>query len=1078
MRLRTALLSVLVACSSGPLTEGPTAAKRVTESQAVFGAGRSTQTAPRAVSLPATQIASDAAAEAPWSLTASDGSGLVMTRLDAKAVVQGPLAFTELHLYFDNAEDRIREGTFAITLPPGAAVSRFAMENNGQWMEAEIVEKQLARRAYEDFLHRRQDPALMEKAPGNQFTARVFPIPARGTKHLVVSFSQTLPGERYALPLRGLPKVDRVDVELATMTLTGKRELENLSRRAWTPDRDFVSGAQVAVEALSAGTTVVAQVDPLAADKLASDTPTAMTILVDTSASRALGFERYASSLSQLVAELASRHAGLPIDVVAFDQDTETIYSGPAAGFGAAHLSALRSRGASGASDLGQALAAVKALRSRLVVITDGVLTAGAKEDAVLAAAKALAPRVERLDVVLAGGIRDDGFAMRLATAGLTRAGAVLDLDDGIADVASGLGERVAANVAVAVEGATWVYPKVIPSARAGQRHVIYARLAKPSATIDVTIGGHRRAVGLVGGTPALVERAASIASIEELEGNLATASGASRDELRKQIVQTSRATRVISSQTSMLVLESEGDYERYGIDRKSLADILVVGAAGIEQTRRSVQLAMPVPTPVAKPRPTKVDKLAKEGLKDAANKGVDGIDVGEGKTIATEEFAFEIQDKDAKAEEKPDDDGRGYLSMNGRAAGSAPAGDVAGLVAPEPPSAGSGARTSAAPTTTLDGHGDSSRRGRGVALAAERSVDRPLVRDPSPAPARVAVTTPRPRPADEGVAGAADAGSSREPWPPPGAAAPLHGPLAEIDGLIRRGNADAALAKAAAWRASAPGDVLALIAHGEALEAKRDVPRAARAYGSIIDLFPARADLRRFAGERLERLAATAGNARALAVDTYRRAVEERPDHLSGHRLLAYAELRAGNHGAAFTAILAGLDREYPADRFRGGKRILAEDAGLIAAAYIAASPAKRGEVMRELSARKLALPTAPSTRFIMYWETDANDVDFHITDARGGHAYYGKPQLASGGELYADVTTGYGPECFALPGGGKAGPYKLSINYYSQGPMGYGMGLLQILRHDGKGGLAFEDRPYVIMADHAYVDLGTFKP
>ena len=81
------------------------------------------------------------------------------------------------------------------------------------------------------------------------------------------------------------------------------------------------------------------------------------------------------------------------------------------------------------------------------------------------------------------------------------------------------------------------------------------------------------------------------------------------------------------------------------------------------------------------------------------------------------------------------------------------------------------------------------------------------------------------------------------------------------------------------------------------------------------------------------------------------------------------------------------------------------------------------------------------------------------------------------AGGSLYADITTGYGPECFAIPGTPSAGPYRLSINYYSQGPMGYGMGLLEVQRFDGKGGLRFEDRPYVIMHDQAYVDLGTYK-
>jgi hypothetical protein len=313
----------------------------------------------------------------------------------------------------------------------------------------------------------------------------------------------------------------------------------------------------------------------------------------------------------------------------------------------------------------------------------------------------------------------------------------------------------------------------------------------------------------------------------------------------------------------------------------------------------------------------------------------------------------------------------------------------------------------------------------------------------------------------------------TREAWPPKDAPPALTGELADIMRTIAARRPDAALVKARTWHARSPGDVLGLIAMGEALEAKQDRAAAARYYGSIIDLFPGRADLRRFAGERLERIGA---GARALAVDTYRRAVEDRPDHLTGHRLLAYALLRDGKHADAFAAILAGLDREYPADRFRGGQRVLADDATLIGAAYAAAVPAKRGEITAALGKRKLAIAAAPSTRFILYWETDANDVDFHIQDARGGHAFYSQKQLPSGGELYEDVTTGYGPECFAIPGTPKAGPYRLSINYYSQGPMGYGMGLLQIVKHDGGGKLAFEDRPYIIMNSRAYVDLGTF--
>ncbi len=76
-------------------------------------------------------------------------------------------------------------------------------------------------------------------------------------------------------------------------------------------------------------------------------------------------------------------------------------------------------------------------------------------------------------------------------------------------------------------------------------------------------------------------------------------------------------------------------------------------------------------------------------------------------------------------------------------------------------------------------------------------------------------------------------------------------------------------------------------------------------------------------------------------------------------------------------------------------------------------------------------------------------------------------------GRRVYADVTTGFGPECFEIRGAPTAGPYDLGVHYYAQGPMGYGMGLLQIVRFDGKG-FAFDDRPYVIMKDQAYVSLG----
>jgi hypothetical protein len=154
--------------------------------------------------------------------------------------------------------------------------------------------------------------------------------------------------------------------------------------------------------------------------------------------------------------------------------------------------------------------------------------------------------------------------------------------------------------------------------------------------------------------------------------------------------------------------------------------------------------------------------------------------------------------------------------------------------------------------------------------------------------------------------------------------------------------------------------------------------------------------------------------------------------------------------------------------------KRVLADDVGLVAAAWLHHG-GDEGAVHELLARAQIPLANKPSLRFVLNWETDANDVDFHIFDARGNHAFYQAMELASGGRLYADVTTGYGPECFTIRGRPGAYPYKLQAHYYSRGPMGYGMGKLEVIRHDGRGALRFDERPFVVMQDGAFVDLGT---
>lgn len=945
-----------------------------------------------------------AAEDAPVSLTASDGTGLKLVKLQARAVVTDPLAFTELTLTFQNPLDRVLEGQFKVTLPQGATVSRFAMKLDERWQEGEVVEKQAARRAYEDFLHRRQDPALLEQSGGNEFTARVFPIPAKGVKELVLSYSHELVQQTasYVLPLKGLPQIGELDVEASGVTGEGV-----LKQKSVVPTADFVATPKRNQLGARSGDLVVARVVPVEAS--AADPITQLTVLVDSSGSRALGWSQQTALVKELLAALPSA----TVNVVAFDQEVAPLYSGPASGFGDAQLKALRARRALGASNIELALESLQNKpTARVVLIGDGVFTAGVIEGPNLIAKllKLKAAGVKRLDAIALGGLRDVGALTRLTTGSLERDGAVLDGSLGAVEVARRLGLATKSKLEVKVDGAVAVWPKTLSGVQAGDAVLVYAQL--PQGTpFKGAIGGKAISVTdaqLTSIERPLLERAWAKAKLELLQAQLDAADGApQREAVKKQIVELSTKSRVLCSLTALLVLETEADYARFNIDRRALADILTVQKGQVTRLKRTeVVTVATVKTP---PPPDANKKL---------------------------EFKEKSKSEDAKP-----------------AAGKRDEGTVEEMEAPKPADTQPGPGASAPPP-------------------------------PPPAPTPAAA----PRPAAERVARPpASTGRAAEPMmdmePEPARRVapakvqqvdPYTGTFKQVMEALKTDKAKA-VSLASGWHEEQPGDLLALVAMGEALEAAGDLSTAARCYGSIIDLFPARADLRRFAGIRLERIA----SAQELAVDTFAKAAEQRADHPASHRLLAFSLLRAGKPEKAFAAIETGLAQKYPSGRFAGVDQILREDAGLIAAAWMKAEPNRRAEIEARLKKSGGIAENAPSLRFVLNWETDANDVDFHITDAKGGHAFYSQKSLPSGGELYADVTTGYGPECFTirLPKGKRAAPYHLQAHYYSIGPMGAGMGKLEIIEHDGKGGLRFEQRPYVVMVNQAYVELGEVK-
>jgi tetratricopeptide (TPR) repeat protein len=270
-------------------------------------------------------------------------------------------------------------------------------------------------------------------------------------------------------------------------------------------------------------------------------------------------------------------------------------------------------------------------------------------------------------------------------------------------------------------------------------------------------------------------------------------------------------------------------------------------------------------------------------------------------------------------------------------------------------------------------------------------------------------------------------------------------------------------------WRVKEPQDALALVAIGDAAIKLGDKNTATRAYTSLIDYFPLRADIRRWAGEKL-----LAIKEYEEAIDTLQIALKQRPDHPSTYHLLSTAYMLNKEYKNAAIIAVKGINYNFDG-RFSSVHSIMYDDLDL-AYSLSLKSKEKEEDYFTKIKSQYKVKSLKTEIRFVLVWETDANDVDFHIYDSQGNHAFYSSKVLASGGELYADLTGGYGPECFRIANP-QAFPYKLEAHYYSRGPMGYGMGAVQIIRFDGDNDLDIETRNFVIMNDGAFIDMGTVK-
>jgi Mg-chelatase subunit ChlD len=131
-----------------------------------------------------------------------------LTKHDVVARIAGAMARTEVDETFVNTTDQELEGVWRFPLPPDARLERLALEVDGQLIEGEFVDSKRASGIWRGVIQHAaptapkpveeivwvpgpwRDPALLEWQRGGRAELKIFPIPRKGTRRVVLAYTQ------------------------------------------------------------------------------------------------------------------------------------------------------------------------------------------------------------------------------------------------------------------------------------------------------------------------------------------------------------------------------------------------------------------------------------------------------------------------------------------------------------------------------------------------------------------------------------------------------------------------------------------------------------------------------------------------------------------------------------------------------------------------------------------------------------------------------------------------------------------------------------------------------------------------
>jgi Ca-activated chloride channel family protein len=110
--------------------------------------------------------------------------------LNVEAKLDRQIAKVQVSQTFQNTGNQQMEVCFVFPLPYDGAVDKLTLMVDGKEFEAKLMDKDEARKQYEEIVRRCQDPALLEWIGTGMFKTSVFPVPAGAERKVTLRYTQ------------------------------------------------------------------------------------------------------------------------------------------------------------------------------------------------------------------------------------------------------------------------------------------------------------------------------------------------------------------------------------------------------------------------------------------------------------------------------------------------------------------------------------------------------------------------------------------------------------------------------------------------------------------------------------------------------------------------------------------------------------------------------------------------------------------------------------------------------------------------------------------------------------------------